>query len=43
MTTVQNQIHWQDVKEGDTIPGYTLDLTWTKMVGFKISAFKCVA
>ena len=32
MTTLQTQLHWEDVKEGDTIPGYTLDLTWTKMV-----------
>ena len=32
MTTVQTQLHWEDVKEGDKIPGYTPDLTWTKMV-----------
>ena len=32
MTTVQEQLYWNDVKEGDNLPEFELDLTWTKMV-----------
>ncbi len=33
MTTAQvSQRYWEDVAEGDELPGYELELTWTRMV-----------